>query len=90
MKRTTIEQLRASPVQLPTSQPGSPKLEEMSSKIRQMHADIKDLNVNATRKLSIQDFDNVSQLQEMRKVCSFYTMLIFKTDFFFKRLSCQV
>ncbi|GIY18068.1 utrophin [Caerostris extrusa] len=34
VKRATIEQLRASPVQLPTSEPGSPKLEEISLKIQ--------------------------------------------------------
>lgn len=68
VKRTTIEQLRASPVQLPNSQPGSPKLDEISSKIRQLHEDVDNLNKDTTRKLSVADFNVLTQLTELMKV----------------------
>lgn len=67
VKRTTIEQLRASPVQLPTSQPSSPKLDEISCKIRQLHADVDDLNKDTTRKFSFGDFGSITELQELMK-----------------------
>lgn len=71
VKRTTIEQLRASPVQLPTSQPGSPKSDEITSKIRKLHTDLDDLNKDASREFSLEDFESVSQLQELMKVKQF-------------------
>lgn len=72
VKRTTIEQLRASPVQLPTSQPGSPRLDEISSKIRQMHVDIEELNNDTARKLSLEDMNSIQELQELMKVSNFF------------------
>lgn len=68
VKRTTIEQLRASPVQLPNSQPGSPKLDEISSKIRQLHEDVDNLNKDTTRKLCVGDISLLTQLTELMKV----------------------
>ncbi|GFS73966.1 utrophin [Nephila pilipes] len=64
VKRATIEQLRASPVQLPTSEPGSPKIEEIGLKIRQLNASIDEFGKFITNKTNINNFDSVIQLKE--------------------------
>lgn len=68
MKRATIEQLRASPVQLPTSEPGSPKIEEIGLKIRSLNSVLDELGTFTTNKTNINNFESTSQLKEELKV----------------------
>ncbi|XP_055937258.1 dystrophin-like isoform X4 [Argiope bruennichi] len=67
VKRATIEQLRASPVQLPTSEPGSPKIEEIGLKIRRLSSALDELGTLTTNKTNINNFDSTSQLKEELK-----------------------
>ncbi|XP_054723979.1 dystrophin-like [Uloborus diversus] len=65
VQRTTIEQLRASPVQLPTSEPGSPRPDETISKIRQLKLHVDELDRAASNKNALQSFDSVSSLEKL-------------------------
>ncbi|GBL96395.1 Utrophin [Araneus ventricosus] len=67
VKRATIEQLRASPVQLPISEPGSPKIEEIGLKIRRLNSVLDELGAFTTNKTNINNFDSTSQLKEELK-----------------------
>ncbi|GFY29514.1 dystrophin [Trichonephila clavipes] len=64
VKRATIEQLRASPVQLPNSEPGSPKIEEIGLKIRQLNSSIDEFEKFIINKTNINNFDSAAQLKE--------------------------
>nr|XP_015911947.1 dystrophin isoform X3 [Parasteatoda tepidariorum] len=66
VKRVTIEQLRASPVQLPISEPGSPKPDEISLNIRQLHSSLVELE-KAVSTSKIENFDSIHDLENQLK-----------------------
>ncbi|KAG8192219.1 hypothetical protein JTE90_014082 [Oedothorax gibbosus] len=68
VKRVTIEQLRASPVVLPNSQPGSPRPEEISTKIRKNNANLEDFKEFVSKANSKKEFDSVVYLKEELQV----------------------
>ncbi|XP_035214524.1 dystrophin-like [Stegodyphus dumicola] len=67
VKRTTIEQLRASPVLLPNSEPGSPRTGDIGTKIRQTRLRIEDLEKSALNETAMQNFDSVAHLEDLLK-----------------------
>lgn len=72
VKRVTIEQLRASPVVLPNPEPGSPRPEEISAKMRKINANLEELKEFTSETIRAKEFESISQLKEELQVCLKY------------------
>lgn len=67
VQRTMVTQLRASPVQIPKSEPGTPRLEEFELKVQQIKALLENWNTEIKEKSKLTSFHSVDDIKNILK-----------------------